>query len=104
MNKNIRVKNITSSKGNIIANQFEIWTDESVTFQSYKSIICIVGNDKIIFGSDWDYSRTTSKYLYIFLRDRGLDINNKKDVEKIIKEGEVSSRWNDYKVIYKEDL
>jgi hypothetical protein len=104
MNKNIKVKNITSSKGNIIANQFEIWTDESVTFQSYDSIICIVDNDKIIFGSDWDYSRTTLKYLYIFLRDRGLDINNKKDVERIIKEGEVSSRWNDYKVIYKEDL
>ena len=104
MNKNIKVKNITSSKGNIIANQFEIWTDESVTFQSYDSIICIVDNDKIIFGSDWDYSRTTLKYLYIFLRDRGLDINNKKDVERIIKEGEVSSRWNDYKIIYKEDL
>ena len=104
MNKYIKVNNMTGNKGNIVTNQFEIWTNNRVTFQSYGSIICIVGNDEIIFGSDWDYSRTTSKYLYIFLRDRGLDINNKKDVEKIIKEGEVSSRWNDYKVIYKEDL
>ena len=101
---NLKVNNMTSDKGNMIANQFEIWGNDFVIFQSYSSMICKVGNDTITFGGDWDYSRTTSKYLYIFLRDRGLDVSNKKDVLKMIKEGKASSRWTEYTVILDEAL
>ena len=41
----MRVANMTSNKGNKIANQFVIDTDEGVYFQSYKSIIAFCNND-----------------------------------------------------------
>ena len=41
----MKVKNITSKKGNKIANQFIITDDyENVYFQSYDSIIVKIGN------------------------------------------------------------
>lgn len=50
-------------------NQIVINTDKEIIFASYESIIAIIRNRKIIFGSDWDYSQTTLKYLYKFLND-----------------------------------
>lgn len=50
-------------------NQFIIKTNNNIIFQSYNSIICILtdGENKPVFGSDWDYSKTTLKHLYLFL-------------------------------------
>lgn len=50
-------------------NQFIILGDDGeVVFQSYNSIIArIKKNGTLEFSSDWDYSRTTLKHLYIFL-------------------------------------
>ena len=67
----MQVKNMTSNKGNKIANQFVIKTDDAVYFQSYNSIICKITNDHFIFLDEtyWNWSRTTSKYRSIFLNE-----------------------------------
>ena len=80
-----KVKNMISSKGNAIANQFIItsgWGNE--TFQSYDSIIAIKfqNGDVHLDGHYWDYSRTTGKYRNQFLGE------TKKETEKKIKTGE----------------
>ena len=54
----------------IANNQFEIYTDEGVYFQSYDSVVAFKPNnseEKIRVGVDWDYSRTTMKYVGQFL-------------------------------------
>lgn len=65
----MKVENMVSSRGNYVPNQFIITNDEGrEIFQSYETIIAIKDNGKIILDSDaLDYSRTTSKYLYLFL-------------------------------------
>ena len=51
-------------------NQFVITGDNKIVFQSYNST-CAVINRKgdLILGTDWDYSKTTLKHLYLFLED-----------------------------------
>ena len=67
----MRVENMRSPNGNQVPNQFIIWTDEGKYFQSYRSIIAFVDNNNNIFLDEdyWDYSRTTSKYRNIFLKE-----------------------------------
>ena len=92
----MKVKNMTSSKGNKVANQFII-TDEGrgalgnfikrEVFQSYNSRIAviIVWDDSTEIKLDkkyWDYSATTSKYRNIFLGE------TKKETQAKIDSGE----------------
>ena len=82
----MKVRNITSSNGNKIANQFEIIDNENniIYFQSYKSIIVkhdMDLNQVYLDSYFWDYSTTTSKYRNIFLGEK------KKETQKKIKEG-----------------
>jgi hypothetical protein len=67
----MRVMNLESAKGNKIPNQFTIHNEGVSYFQSYNSLIakytCVDGNMVLTLGSDWDYSVTTLKYLYIWL-------------------------------------
>jgi len=74
--KKMQVKNMESSKGNKIANQFIIITDNGMQyFQSYNSIIVkfepSFNSDikaKVILDKTyWNYSVTTSKYRNKFL-------------------------------------
>ena len=54
----------------IANNQFKIYTNEGVYFQSYDSVVAFKPNsseEKIRVGVDWDYSRTTMKYVGQFL-------------------------------------
>jgi len=71
MNQKIKVENMESSKGNTIANQFRIITDEGIYFQSYASVIAFIprANPNAVELDEhyWNYSRTTSKYRSIFL-------------------------------------
>jgi len=93
----MKVKNMVSSKGNKIANQFIITEEENEMsgnaieyFQSYDSII--VKRDKFRPGVNkrqvwldinrWDYSVNTGKYRNIFLGE------TKKETERKIKTGE----------------
>jgi len=93
----MKVTNMTSNKGNKIANQFIIYDDNNNKyFQSYKSIIAKIENNDVIENiginyqrnkkvyldkNYWDYSVTTGKYRNIFLNE------TKKETEKKIKDG-----------------
>jgi hypothetical protein len=66
----IRVKQMQSDSGNPIANQFIINDNGFLYFQSYDSIIARKWGSEIILDYNyWDYSRTTSKYLFKFLKE-----------------------------------
>lgn len=91
----MKIKNVVSPKGNTVANQFVIEEKGGImgnfksrdTFQSYDSIIAIrtVWDDETRVELDekyWNYSRTTLKYLNLFL-----GTSSKKEIEKGIKEG-----------------
>lgn len=73
--------------GNAVPNQYEIRTrtnkGTSVMFQSYNTIICEVneGGNIYLDCEYWNYSRTTVKYLKIFLSDfvGSLSIDDIKD-------------------------
>jgi hypothetical protein len=67
----VRVENMTSARGNDIPNQFRIYTDDGVYFQSYSSIIAFRPHDgKIVLDAEtWDYSTATGKYRNQFLRE-----------------------------------
>ena len=78
-----KVQNMTSNKGNKIANQFVIYTDNGSIFQSYNSTIVKRDSGKTYLDvNKWDYSTTTGKYRNIFLNEK------KKDTENKIKSGE----------------
>ena len=76
-----KVANMTSDNGNKIANQFILKEyNGDISLQSYDSLVCQIrkgslGFDRVVcFGRDWNYSRTTVKYVNKFLRDNGLDV------------------------------
>ena len=74
---------MTSTKGNYVPNQFIINNNnEEVIFQSYETTIARIKNGNVTLDEKaLDYSRTTSKYLYLFLnRDR-------KEIKKRIENG-----------------
>lgn len=85
-------------------NQFHLYGEGKHCLQSYNSLVVKISgtysNPTIVLGRDWDYSTTTSKYVYMFLEEFG-DINfyrvsNKRNyVRKLIDEG---------KIIYNENM
>ena len=81
--KRIKVKNMLSPSGNNIPNQFIIYTNDGVYFQSYNTIIAHENNEGKIYldSNSWDYSVTTGKYRNMFLHE------DKKETERKIKEG-----------------
>lgn len=52
-------------------NQFIIDSNDYRLFQSYKSLVAIYDKKErqLILGCDWDYSNTTLKHLYLFIKD-----------------------------------
>lgn len=84
------VQNLIGLNGNPVVNQFVINTKNGKYFQSYQSVVCKINkdNNKVTLSSHWDYSVTTSKYLYKFLRDNGIYVYNKQDVLTKIKNKE----------------
>lgn len=88
------VRNINSSRsGRAVANQFVITTNEGTYFQSYNSVIAKVDKEgRLTLSHLWDYSVTTSKYLYQFIKEywcRDYYSINKKWVAEKLKEGEI---------------
>ena len=79
----IRVENMQGRNGNDVPNQFKIWTDEGLYFQSYNSTIAFIPLEgpTVLDRKKWDYSRTTGKYRNLFLRE------TKKETEQKIKAG-----------------
>jgi len=83
-----KVNNMTSSKGNKVANQFIIFEAEATYFQSYQTVIaktCFEDGERKIFldADSWDYSVTTSKYRNQFL---GIDT---KETKRLINQGNI---------------
>ena len=70
-------------------NQYVIEDGRKTHFQSYDSLICTVDEKgHVTLYPDWDYSNTTRRHLYQFLREyTAYQVQNKRDVEKLIKEG-----------------
>jgi len=82
----VRVRNLISPNGNTIPNQFEIEVGNWVVFQSYETIIGAYNRgsgELLLLDGAGEFSRTTSKYLYIWLQDNGFNITNKKELLKI---------------------
>lgn len=54
-------------------NQFLILGDDFATFQSYNSTIATIENKgtkyKLTVYGDWDYSQTTLKHFYLFIKE-----------------------------------
>ena len=78
----MRVQNMQSARGNTVANQFEIYADDGVYFQSYHTMIAFkpYGDAPTqLDRSAWDYSVTTSKYRNIFLNEKKAETQAKID-------------------------
>lgn len=74
-----------------VANQFikvDPKTGETI-LQSYNSnVVRIVPKEnKVELGADWNYSRTTLKYVAMFLRDCGYDVRTTKDIQALLDDG-----------------
>ena len=75
----MNISNMTSSRGNKIANQFVITDDNGDEFfQSYRSTIVKRSQDKVYLDAHfWDYSVTTSKYRNKFLGEKTAETKRK---------------------------
>lgn len=62
-------------------NQFRIIGNNFEALQSYDSLVVLRWNGWVILGRDWDYSRTTMKYVNHFLG------YNAKEIREMIKNG-----------------
>ena len=79
-------------------NQFVIKSKESVVFQSYQSVIATIEKGVLTLGKRWDYSNTTQKHLYLFLRDYYYNLwsiikdspNKRKSIQKLIDNKEIN--------------
>ena len=80
-------------------NQFHLYGMGMHELQSYNSLVVRItgnsyANEEITLGRDWDYSTTTSKYVYLFLEEyTNISFNrvsNKRAyVRKLIEEGKI---------------
>ena len=88
---NFNVSNLINNNGNAVSNQFIIRTPKAVYFQSYRSVVAKIDkNNNVILSENWDYSNTTRKHLYIFLRMYGYrELCSSKDMRQAIKNKEV---------------
>jgi hypothetical protein len=78
----MKVQNMTSAKGNDIANQFIITSDDRTsTFQSYDSVIAVIRPNGEIELDEyyWDFSVTTGKYRNQFLNENKAETIRKID-------------------------
>ena len=80
----VKVSNMYSTNGNLLPNQFKIYTSEGSYFQSYRTVIVFIDNNGKVFldENSWDYSKTTSKYRNLFLN------KNTQEIKQLINEGE----------------
>lgn len=77
-------------------NQFQIDLGEKIVLQSYESVVAVYDyrTRVLTLGSDWDYSNTTRKHVYMFMWEKaGIDLsmtsNKRKYVQKLIDNGEI---------------
>lgn len=63
----MKIENMVSSKGNKVTNQFKLFYNNYVAFQSYETLISVydIKNDTMYTDKKF-YSTTTSKYRNLF--------------------------------------
>lgn len=63
----MKIENMISNRGNKITNQFKLYYNNYVAFQSYQTLISVydIKNDTMYTDKDF-YSTTTSKYRNLF--------------------------------------
>lgn len=74
-------------------NQFVINTENATYLQSYNSVVCKIdkSTNKVTLSNHWNYSVTTSKYLYSFLNEKtSLGKLCKKEVKTLISKGVIT--------------
>lgn len=95
----MKVWNMVSDSGKAIQNQFVIKHGRSLYLQSYDTVIARIDNcgrsgEVFLIDGAPNFSKTTSKYLYQFLRENSLISEaycNKKGIAELIKRGEIVS-------------
>ena len=105
------IANLINDRGNAVKNQFVITEGKTTAFQSYDSRVCEIvkpcgmGFDVLVrFGRDWNYSQTTAKHLYSFLRQNGLEIlASRQAIEEAIERGH-ARRDEAIAVVYDESM
>ena len=91
----MKIYNMESNSGKPIAHQYILQIGINnhckYVFQSYKTVIAYTHKNKIVIDNHAEeYSRTTSKYLYMFLREYcGININNKKELQKAVENKQI---------------
>lgn len=92
----MRVSNLTSPRsGSPVANQYEIISDDgTATFQSYQTVIAKKSGYVYTISSDWNYSRTTSKYFYQWLREYGWSGAELVELKKFLQKASEGDTWN----------
>ena len=89
--RTLKVEQMINDRGNGAVNQFVLYMNNVIAFQSYDSIIATVDKDSktVILYKDWDYSKTTGKHRNIFFRDYANipDLASKKGIEDALKNG-----------------
>lgn len=87
----MKITNMESTKGNKVANQFIIEFGNYTAFQSYSTLIAVYDNENDTLYQDENfYSRTTSKYLNMFINEyRPLTISkvDNNSLHRIIERG-----------------
>lgn len=103
------VANLINNNGRAVANQFVITEGTDLNFQSYNSLVCSIRkggmgfNKVVVFGLDWDYSRTTMKHLVSFLKQNNIPLDNASDIRKAISKGYIATN-SDIAVWYDETM
>ena len=105
------ITNLINDRGNAVKNQFIITEGSTTAFQSYNSRICEIVKPYgmrfyvlVKFGRDWNYSQTTAKHLYSFLRQSGFEIlASKQAIEEAIERGH-ARRDEGVAVVYDESM
>ena len=107
----MKVRNLEGIRGTIIRNQFVIDEGQKIWFQSYDSVIVEIDREhqKITIGRDWDYSRTTTKYLKVFLNQElywcGDEVEEfKKKLRKVQSSADNIFVFNNYSIVYNAGL
>jgi hypothetical protein len=92
----MKIENLSSPKGNVVPNQFEITIKDTVFFKSYSSIIAKIKSGRVFLDEHyWNYSRTTSKYRSIFLGESTIETQRKINSGEYI----LMDLQNDFKTI-----
>lgn len=90
----VKVVNMTShNTEREVPNQFKVYANGGVYFQSYNTVIAFVKDGHVfIVRGGLDYSTTTNKWLYQFLgEEAGLFNLNKRNVSKMMERGKIET-------------